>query len=160
VTEKDLEEAMECQLEIIDGYHRFGALMIIRNNPQLLLSRDIGIDWHQMAKLYPTWITIDRFVSRAPTLLFPPKTFHFEFFLLTSKLMFVNYSCSQLRRGSITFGKVAPANICPSTVCGKVYIPDLSVSDIRLISSVCNDNQTFLVEYTPYDNLQYRETCA
>lgn len=39
-------------------------------------------------------------------------------------------------------------------MCGKVYIPDLSVSDVRLISSVCNDNQTFLVEYTPYDTLQ------
>ena len=30
----------------------------------------------------------------------------------------------------------------------------MSITDIRLISSVCNDNQTFLVEYTPYDNLQ------
>lgn len=29
----------------------------------------------------------------------------------------------------------------------------MSKSDIQLISSVCNENQTFLVEYTPFDNL-------
>jgi hypothetical protein len=67
VTEHDLEEAKGCQLEIIDGYHRYGALMIIRHNPQLLLKRDIGIDWRQMAAIYPTWITVDRCVIVAFT---------------------------------------------------------------------------------------------
>lgn len=61
--------------------------------------------------------------------------------------------CCKLRRGSITFSGPPPANICPTTVCGKVYTSELSLSDIRLISSVVNDNQTFLVEYTPFDNL-------
>lgn len=60
VSEKDLEEARECRLEIIDGYHRYGALMIIRHNPERLLTKDIGIDWKQMAERYPTWITMDR----------------------------------------------------------------------------------------------------
>ena len=63
VTLEDLEEAKECKLEIIDGYHRYGALMIIRHNPQHLLTRDIGIDWAQMAAMYPSWIRMDRCVS-------------------------------------------------------------------------------------------------
>jgi hypothetical protein len=67
VTLQDLEEAKGCQLEIIDGYHRYGALMIIRHNPQLLLKRDIGIDWKQLSKLYPSWISVDRSVVEALT---------------------------------------------------------------------------------------------
>ena len=62
VTKQDLEEAMGCKFEIIDGYHRYGALKLIRCNPERLLTRDIGIDWHQMAEMYPTWIKIDRYV--------------------------------------------------------------------------------------------------
>jgi hypothetical protein len=48
---------------------------------------------------------------------------------------------------------VPPANVCPNTFVGKVYTAEMSASDIQLISSVCNENQTFLVEYTPFDNL-------
>lgn len=47
-----------------------------------------------------------------------------------------------------------PQNICPNSVVGKVYKAEISLDQIRIISSVCNDNQTFLVEYTPFDNLQ------
>ena len=61
--------------------------------------------------------------------------------------------CFKLRRGTITFGSVPPANVCPKTFVGKVYTSEMSKSDIQLISSVCNENQTFLVEYTPFDNL-------
>jgi hypothetical protein len=35
------------------------------------------------------------------------------------------------------FGKVPPPNLCPLTLNGKVYRAEMSVTDIRLISSVC-----------------------
>jgi hypothetical protein len=73
ISETDLEDAKECQLEIIDGYHRYGALNIIRYSPQQLLTRDIGIDWRNMAAMYPSWITLDRCVLDAFLFMFSPK---------------------------------------------------------------------------------------
>jgi hypothetical protein len=83
------------------------------------------------------------------------KIFPFKFIYIVLKDLFMFLVKSfQLRRGSVMFSKVPPPNLCPLTLNGKVYCAEMSVTDIRLISSVCNDNQTFLVEYTPYDNLQ------
>lgn len=63
VTEEDLMAAKDCQLLIIDGYHRYGSLTMIRDDPKRMLEKDIGIDWQHMAAKYPTWIKIDRWVE-------------------------------------------------------------------------------------------------
>lgn len=62
VTVQDLEESKKCQVEIIDGYHRYGALMLIRQSPERLLSKEIAINWKEMAAIYPSWITMDRYL--------------------------------------------------------------------------------------------------
>ena len=60
VTSEDFRAFYFIKVEIIDGYHRYGAVQIIKNNPHALLVPELDIDWAAMADIYPTWIKIDR----------------------------------------------------------------------------------------------------
>ena len=47
-------------LDIIDGYHRYGALILLRTNPAALLASDLLLDWDLLVVRYPSWIKMDR----------------------------------------------------------------------------------------------------
>jgi hypothetical protein len=55
-----IEDLRNLVVELIDGYHRFGALQLLRDHPELLLNPDLNIDWKLLAGLYPSWIKLDR----------------------------------------------------------------------------------------------------
>jgi hypothetical protein len=46
-----------------------------------------------------------------------------------------------------------PASVFPDRIYGKLLTWRISAQEIGLLSASCNDNQAFLIEYTPYDQL-------
>ena len=60
ITVEDFESFYATKVEIVDGYHRYGAIVIFQNNPRALLAPELDIDWEAMALLYPNWIKVDR----------------------------------------------------------------------------------------------------
>lgn len=57
------------------------------------------------------------------------------------------------RRGVPSFTGPAPKEVVPEKIYGKIFTWHLSMEQIRLMSYSCNDNQSFLVEFTPFDQL-------
>jgi hypothetical protein len=45
VTAEDFNDFFSTKVELIDGYHRYGAVQIIKNNPHALLVPGLDIDW-------------------------------------------------------------------------------------------------------------------
>ena len=78
LTGEEVQDIKLLIVDIIDGYHRFGALMLIRKNPALLLNADLQIDWEILAVRYPTWIKIDRFVIAHGALYLLKRVFPFR----------------------------------------------------------------------------------
>lgn len=60
-SEEAIEDLRFLVVELIDGYHRYGALVLLRDQPHLLLNPDLHIDWKLLAGLYPSWIKLDRY---------------------------------------------------------------------------------------------------
>lgn len=46
-----------------------------------------------------------------------------------------------------------PTSVVPERIYGKLLTWSMSAQEIGLLSASCNDNQAFLIEYTPYDQL-------
>ena len=44
------------QVDLVDGYHRTGAIDILKNRPHLLLNPDLEIDWEIIESMYPKWV--------------------------------------------------------------------------------------------------------
>ena len=57
------------------------------------------------------------------------------------------------RRRNVTFHGEPPKEVMPSKCWGKIVTWEMSTEEIRLLSDSCNDNQSFLIEYTPYDSI-------
>lgn len=58
-----MNELSLLRVEIIDGYHRFGALMMLINNPYELVEKSMDVDWAAAALRYPEWVKLDRLSS-------------------------------------------------------------------------------------------------
>jgi hypothetical protein len=62
VTNEDVEALHEnLTLEIMDGYHREGAISLLRDGPEQLANSNIDVDWASAAFRYPDWIKVDRY---------------------------------------------------------------------------------------------------
>lgn len=61
--EDKMNELSLLRVEIIDGYHRFGALMMLINNPYELVEKSMDVDWAAAALRYPEWVKLDRLSS-------------------------------------------------------------------------------------------------
>ena len=44
-SEEAIEDLRFLVVELIDGYHRYGALVLLRDQPHLPLNPDLHIDW-------------------------------------------------------------------------------------------------------------------
>ena len=61
VTLEEIDEMRQnCKVEIVDGYHRYCALKLLRECPAKVLRNDVSIDWKELSALYPEWIQMDR----------------------------------------------------------------------------------------------------
>lgn len=62
-TAEEVAQAHSLTVEILDGYHRYGALMVLLNSPNDLLASHLQIDWESVARRFPDWVKIDRSVD-------------------------------------------------------------------------------------------------
>jgi hypothetical protein len=60
ITNEQENDLANLQVEIVDGYHRFGALMLLSNNPYELVERKMDVDWAAVSLRYPDWAKADR----------------------------------------------------------------------------------------------------
>ena len=60
ITEEALAAARLMPVFLIDGFHRLPAIWIIKNNPERLLSADLGIDWQLVSERFPSWVSVTR----------------------------------------------------------------------------------------------------
>ena len=57
ITAADVAEVENnLQVDLVDGYHRTGAIDILKNRPHLLLNPDLEIDWEIIESMYPKWV--------------------------------------------------------------------------------------------------------
>lgn len=63
------------------------------------------------------------------------------------------YFFCPFRNKVVKFSGAPPASVVPEKIYGKLLTWTMSAQEIRLLSASCNDNQSFLIEYTPYDQL-------
>ena len=123
ITEAEINDLVQCVLEILDGYHWEGACTLLKTNPQALLTEPrLNIDWKAAAERYPNWIKMSGTRSG--------------------------------QKKTVTFHGSPPPEVVPLKVTGRIVSWTLSVKEIRHLSSSCNDNQSFQIEYTPFDQLQ------
>lgn len=61
VTAEQLNGVVHLVVEIVDGYHRYGALMLLLNSPYELVERNMDVDWEAVALRYPDWVKLDRY---------------------------------------------------------------------------------------------------
>lgn len=153
VNNEDVDSLFDkLRLEIMDGYHREGGVIILRDCPEELATSNIEVDWASAALRYPDWIKVDRY-----GVLIILNRFILAQLIFENKVLFSNWSGSHetgfFRRGVPTFTGPAPKEVVPDTIYGKIFSWDLSLEQIRIMSYSCNDNQSFLVEFTPYDQL-------
>ena len=61
ITDEDVQ-ALHTHLELmkIDGFHRQGAVQLLKNSPMELVTSNTPVDWEYAAQRHPEWITLDK----------------------------------------------------------------------------------------------------